>query len=48
MTDETYQLSEKNKDQIQNAYISYGFPVMGGALAGVAGGRHSGFLAALC
>jgi len=26
MTDETYQLSEKKKDQIQNAYISYGFP----------------------
>ena len=26
MTDETYQLSEKKKDQIQDAYISYGFP----------------------
>ena len=26
MTDETYQLSEKKKDLIQDAYISYGFP----------------------
>ena len=26
MTDETYKLSEKKKDQIQDAYVKYGFP----------------------
>ena len=25
MTDETYKLTEKKKDQIQDAYINYGF-----------------------
>ena len=25
MTDETYKLTEKKKDQIQDAYIKYGF-----------------------
>ena len=26
MSDETYKLTEKNKDQIQDAYVKYGFP----------------------
>ena len=26
MSDETYKLTEKKKDQIQDAYIKYGFP----------------------
>ena len=26
MSDETYKLTEKKKDQIQDAYVKYGFP----------------------